>query len=168
MYTGGRDGLVLSWDLGMPLKRRTRRYGIPETSELRRTVGTWEIMTGWADDIIEEEAEDDEYRSDGDILGDVQDHSGRSRRRLKALNPAEMLYEEQWETDMDLFQPGKAGFVNFRFQVLVIYRIHLRFLNSVRAYRLIRTGSTICCYATTIRPASLRCEMQHSLSDSAS
>ena len=115
MYTGGRDGLVLSWDLGIPLKRRTRRYGIPETSELRRTVGTWEIMTGWADDIIEEEAEDDEYRSDGDILGDVQDHSGRSRRRLKALNPAEMPYEEQWETDMDLFQPGKAGFVGFSF-----------------------------------------------------
>ncbi len=71
-------------------------------------------MTGWADDIIEEETEDEEYRSDGDILGDVQDSSGRlSRRRMNVLNPTEIPYEEQWETDMDLFTPGKAGFLGF-------------------------------------------------------
>ncbi|KAI0094173.1 hypothetical protein BDY19DRAFT_6668 [Irpex rosettiformis] len=109
LYTGGRDGLVLSWDLGIPLRKRAKRYGVPEHSELRRAVGTWEIMTGWAGDIIEEEAEDDEYRSDGDILGDVQDSSGRNRRKFKSLNPTEIPYEEQWETDMDLFQSGKIS-----------------------------------------------------------
>ncbi|KAI0749013.1 hypothetical protein BC629DRAFT_122493 [Irpex lacteus] len=110
LYTGGRDRLVLSWDLGISLKKRERRYGVPESNEMRRTVGRWEIMTGWADDIIEEETEDEEYRSDGDILGDMQDSSGRlRRRRVNVLNPMEIPYEEQWETDLDLFTPGKTS-----------------------------------------------------------
>jgi WD repeat-containing protein 48 len=27
LYTGGRDGLLCSWELGLPTKRRKRRYG---------------------------------------------------------------------------------------------------------------------------------------------
>ena len=53
LYTGGRDGMAISWDLGVPMKRRAQRYGYTGRS-LRR----WEVMTNWADDIIEEEEED--------------------------------------------------------------------------------------------------------------
>ncbi|RPD67758.1 WD40 repeat-like protein [Lentinus tigrinus ALCF2SS1-7] len=99
LYTGGRDGLVISWDLGIPMKRRAQRYGVTGQS-LRR----WEVMTNWADDIIEEEAEEgDEYRSDGDVLGEV---TGKTRRRIP--QDSAIPYEEQWETDMDAYHALKS------------------------------------------------------------
>ncbi|RPD52275.1 WD40 repeat-like protein [Lentinus tigrinus ALCF2SS1-6] len=99
LYTGGRDGLVISWDLGIPMKRRAQRYGVAGQS-LRR----WEVMTNWADDIIEEEAEEgDEYRSDGDVLGEV---TGKTRRRIP--QDSAIPYEEQWETDMDAYHALKS------------------------------------------------------------
>ncbi len=65
-------------------------------------------MTGWADDIVEEDTEDgEELRSDGDILGDVQVNTGGRRRRQGT--EAEIPFEEQWETDMEAFLPGKVS-----------------------------------------------------------
>lgn len=110
LYSGGRDGLVVSWDLNIPMRSRTQRYGILEDG-MRRSVGQWEIMTGWADEVDEDENEDaEELRSDGDVLGDVQDSSGRRRRRRPRLEDG-IPYEEQWETDLDVFQPGQASVV---------------------------------------------------------
>lgn len=86
------------------MKRRAERYGVCD-NELRRSVGRWEIMTGWADDILEEEGEEDEGRSDGDILGDVQENGVKRRRKPDT----EIPYEEQWETDLDTFQSGKVS-----------------------------------------------------------
>ncbi len=61
-------------------------------------------MTNWADDVIEEEAEEgDEYRSDGDVLGDV---TGKARRRIP--QDSAIPYEEEWETDMDAYQALKV------------------------------------------------------------
>jgi WD repeat-containing protein 48 len=110
LYTGGRDGLVISWDLGIPLKRRERRAESDSEGRLRRTVGRWEIMTGWADDVIDEEAEDAEERSvgDGDILGDVTQNVGR-RWKHKSGNDSPLPYEQQWETDVEAFTPGKVS-----------------------------------------------------------
>ena len=108
LYSGGRDGLVLSWDLNIPMKQRMQRYGVWEDG-MRRSVGQWEIMTGWADEVEEDENEDaEEMRSDGDILGEVQDSSGRRRRRRPRPEDG-IPYEEQWETDVDAFQPGQAS-----------------------------------------------------------
>lgn len=61
----------------------------------------WEVLTGWADDAIEEEGEDD-YRptSDGDILGEVN-----YRRHRMPEKSAELPYEYQWETDLTTFKP---------------------------------------------------------------
>ena len=98
LYTGGRDGLVIAWDLGVSMKRRAQRYGVTGRS-LRR----WEVMTNWADDIIEEAEEGDEYRSDGDVLGEV---TGKARRRIP--DDQSIPYEEEWETDMDAYQALKA------------------------------------------------------------
>lgn len=98
LYTGGRDGLVIAWDLGVPMKRRAHRYGITG-----RSLKRWEIMTNWADDIIEEEEEGEEYRSDGDVLGEV---TGKARRRIPS--DRSIPYEEQWETDTDAYQAHKV------------------------------------------------------------
>ena len=63
-------------------------------------------MTNWADDVIEEEAEEgDEYRSDGDVLGEV---TGKARRRIPQDNA--IPYEEQWETDIDAYQALKVRY----------------------------------------------------------
>ncbi|PIL26820.1 transporter [Ganoderma sinense ZZ0214-1] len=99
LYTGGRDGMAIAWDLGVPTMRRGQRYGYAG-----RGMRRWEVMTNWADDVIEEEAEEgDGYRSDGDVLGEV---TGRARRRIPTDNA--IPYEEQWETDMDAYQALKA------------------------------------------------------------
>ncbi|KAJ6581489.1 hypothetical protein B0H19DRAFT_1115437 [Mycena capillaripes] len=93
LYSAGRDGLVLSWDLGLPLRPRA-----PSDAPLRR--GRWETLTGWADDAIDEEAEEADERptSDGDILGDVTALSAR-RRRPSAVR--DLPHEEQWEMNPD-------------------------------------------------------------------
>jgi WD repeat-containing protein 48 len=110
LYTGGRDGLVISWDLGMPMKRRERKAESDSEGHLRRRVGRWEIMTGWGDDVIDEEAEDGEGSvGDGDILGDVTQSGGR-RLRHKSRGDSPIPYEQQWETDLEAFTPGKVSY----------------------------------------------------------
>jgi WD repeat-containing protein 48 len=103
LYSGGRDGLIMAWDLGLPMKKRKLRE---ETESVRRD-GRWEIMTGWADDAIDEEGEDgdDRVQSDGDILGDVS----ASTRRRRRTNSKAIPYEHQWETDLAAFKPGKVS-----------------------------------------------------------
>lgn len=91
LYSGGRDGLVLSWDLGLPMRRRT-----PPDTPTRR--GRWEALTGWADDAIDEEGEEMDERptSDGDVLGEV---TASAARRRAPNGIRELPYEEQWEMD---------------------------------------------------------------------
>jgi WD repeat-containing protein 48 len=98
LYSGGRDGLIMSWDLGARMKKRKGPDG---KNEARRR-GRWEVMTGWDDEGLDEETDDAEERlvSDGDVLGDVT-----ARRRPTSL-ASEIPYERQWETDMSAFQPG--------------------------------------------------------------
>lgn len=107
LYSGGRDGMVIGWDLGIPMRRRAQRYGVAADG-MSRSVGRWEIMTGWADEVAEDEDELEDPRSDGDVLGDVQDINGRGRRRRPRPEDG-IPWEEQWETDLEAFQPGKAS-----------------------------------------------------------
>lgn len=87
--------MVISWDLGVPLKRRTHRYGGTGQSSRR-----WELMTNWADDVIEEEIDEvEELRSDGDVLGEVT----RTRRRALTVDQS-IPFEERWETDLEAFE----------------------------------------------------------------
>ncbi|KAI0321741.1 hypothetical protein OF83DRAFT_1161620 [Amylostereum chailletii] len=104
LYSGGRDGLVIAWDLGIPMKPLKR-----STSTLSAPISStrWEYMTGWGDDIIEEEMEEEDILSDGDILGDVKG-SARRRRPSVSSNGA-ISYEGQWLTDLDAFRPGSSS-----------------------------------------------------------
>lgn len=102
LYSGGRDGLIMSWDLGLRMKKKN----VKTESEQTRRDGRWETMTGWADDAIDEEGEDeDRQQSDGDILGDVTANASRQRK----LDSNAIPYEYQWETDLAAFKPGKVS-----------------------------------------------------------
>lgn len=104
MYSGGRDGIVLSWDLAIPMRRRK----VKEMDRLRRLGGRWETMTGWADDVIDEEAEEADERptSDGDILGYATASATRRRRPTKSDS---LPLEQQWETDLEAVKYGKVS-----------------------------------------------------------
>ncbi|TFK31745.1 WD40-repeat-containing domain protein [Crucibulum laeve] len=102
LYTAGRDGQIISWELCIPMKKRKVIRNGDET--LRS--GRWEVITGWANDSIDEETEDEERLvSDGDVLGEVT--SNLSQRRQRAVSKAgEIPHEKQWETDLSTFTPG--------------------------------------------------------------
>jgi WD repeat-containing protein 48 len=110
LYTGGRDGLVMSWDLGIPMKRKPAPSADGDSVYTRdhRAVGRWEVLTGWADDIVDDESEDLDERPtlDGDVLGDVSPVS--SRRKWAARWKVDRLPEDQWETDLEAFKPGNV------------------------------------------------------------
>ncbi|TFK51249.1 WD40 repeat-like protein [Heliocybe sulcata] len=106
LYTGGRDGLVISWELGVQTRKRARRYGMTSDGQ-RRSTARWEMLTGWADDVIEEEEEEEVVR-DGDVLGEVKESIAWRRKRPQSQN-GEMSYEEQWEMDTEAFESGKPS-----------------------------------------------------------
>ena len=87
LYTGSRDGQVISWDLGLALRPRQN------PSSRRYRAARWETLTGMAD--AGEETEEEERR-DGDILGDVKESGGRKRR--SSIHD-HISYEHQWELD---------------------------------------------------------------------
>ena len=101
LYSGGRDGLIMSWDLGLPLRRRK----LKDIGNNRRNRAKWEDLTGWGDDVIDEETDDDERpTSDGDVLGEVTNNFDKRRRATAASG--EPPYERQWETDLSNFETG--------------------------------------------------------------
>lgn len=145
LYSGGRDGLIMSWDLGLPMKKRKLKA---ETEQMRRD-GRWEIMTGWADDAIDEEAEDGEDRlqSDGDILGEVTANASRRRKTDSKTIP----YEHQWETDLGAFKSGKVGLLFLSiFRPNAVVHVPSR-ANFGNVYRPTQTGSMISCCAIIIK-----------------
>ncbi|KAL4067662.1 hypothetical protein J3A83DRAFT_4543660 [Scleroderma citrinum] len=104
LYTGGRDGQVISWDLGLPFQRR-RSSDLPLVQATR-----WERLTGMADETLVVVEGEEEYR-DGDILGDVKESGGR---KWKDRNEARtgLPFEHRWELDLDA--PGFNPHAHFR------------------------------------------------------
>ncbi|KAH7906359.1 WD40-repeat-containing domain protein, partial [Hygrophoropsis aurantiaca] len=91
LYTGGRDGLVMSWDLGLPLRKKQKSNLVHGRKD------RWELMTGMADEILDE-VDEEEERRDGDILGDVKTNNGRRRRSSVGQ---EIPFESRWEMESD-------------------------------------------------------------------
>ncbi|KAI8976307.1 hypothetical protein BD414DRAFT_539301 [Trametes punicea] len=82
-------------------------------------------MTNWADDVIEEEAEDaDELRSDGDILGEV---TPKTHKRIP--KDTTIPYEEQWEIDVDALQSSKPHPPTAQFRQAV--QLHSDWINDI-------------------------------------
>lgn len=126
LYSGGRDGMVVGWDLGIPMKARKPQ----EFSSSSRKGGRWEVMTGWADDVIDEEAEDGDERvvSDGDVLGDVTGPQPR------ASTKSDMVQEPLWETDVTMYRPGTVRALNYDVLKTHIFAQHSQFRQCAQAH----------------------------------
>jgi len=61
-------------------------------------------MTNWADDIIEEETDEEEIRSDGDVLGEV---TGKAKKKVASVQH-DIPVEEQWEIDAEALETHKV------------------------------------------------------------
>ncbi|EIN04141.1 WD40 repeat-like protein [Punctularia strigosozonata HHB-11173 SS5] len=99
LYTAGRDGMVIAWDLGVPMRPRA-----PAPPDFKPR---WEAMTGWADEGAEEdEAELDEtLGTSGDVLGEVTAGLRTRRRRFSSARGEEpMPVEERWEADVAMYE----------------------------------------------------------------
>ncbi|KAI0294110.1 hypothetical protein B0F90DRAFT_1758645 [Multifurca ochricompacta] len=121
LYTGGRDGLVIAWDLNIPMKRRTFKTDSPH-----RSSSHWELITGWSDDVIDETLDEDkDQRSDGDILGDVKGSAKRRRPSSATVSSGSTPFEHQWVPDADALRPGRPS--TFRQAV----QIHSDWVNDI-------------------------------------
>ena len=104
LYTGGRDGLVIAWDLNIPMRKLACAGDVPRPSSTR-----WELVTGWIDPIIDDlPDEDEDMRSDGDILGEVRGSARRRKLSSVAASSGSIPFEHMWELDVDTFRPGQV------------------------------------------------------------
>ena len=102
LYTGGRDGLIIAWDLNIPTRQRVHKH-----DAIRRSSTRWELITGWGDEIVDDALDEDkDIRSDGDILGEVKGSSRRRGLSSARTAPGSIPFEHQWEGDIDAFRPG--------------------------------------------------------------
>ena len=105
--------MIMAWDLGMPMKRRSYRYGAFAQSGTRR-LGRWEKLTrDEEDDSLYEEDDDEEdfLTSDGDVLGDVLESGGRRGSRYRAKQD-DIPFEQRWELDTSRVEPGQVRYIN--------------------------------------------------------
>lgn len=117
LYSGGRDGLLMAWDLHLPMKPRASRYGARAAFARGNTssrVGRWDVLTRDEDDenAIYEEDDDDHWphTSDGDVLGDVPNSAG-GRGRHYFVDGDEIPFEQKWEFDLAEYEPGQVWFI---------------------------------------------------------
>jgi len=102
LYTGGRDGMVISWDLHLPTRQRPIKPSKPQK-------GRWEMLTGWGDNWYDDGEEDDTENepsvgTDGDVLGDVTASVRKRRKSSVASNN-----EDYWELDLGGFTPEQVN-----------------------------------------------------------
>ncbi|KAH9987605.1 hypothetical protein BJV74DRAFT_841112 [Russula compacta] len=105
LYSGGRDGLVIAWDLHMPMRKRAFNSDVAHQSSTR-----WELLTGWVDLVADDTLDDDQdMRSDGDILGDVKGSARRRKLSNAAPTGGSTPFEHRWEPAVDSFRPGQSS-----------------------------------------------------------
>ena len=90
LYTGGRDGLVAGWELGVGMERRpTHRYGYEHGG--RRGWVRWNELGGGDDDEEEDDYDDEEGDRSNRDEADQPDGD----------DPQRIPYEQRWEVKQD-------------------------------------------------------------------
>lgn len=91
LYSGARDGLVCSWELNVPHKRR--RGGRYEIQPGRGSRVKWEKVGDGAEFFEEDEDESDDDESGERDSSDDEEEAGKPR--------GEVPYEDRWEVDAE-------------------------------------------------------------------
>jgi WD repeat-containing protein 48 len=98
--------MVIAWELGIKMKQRTGELADlveGDGSQGARRRRKWEAITGWDDDSIDED-DDEQPPLAGDILGEVSRTRKRANTALSSVhldNGSEVPYEDRWEPDED-------------------------------------------------------------------
>ncbi|SCV71380.1 BQ2448_2968 [Microbotryum intermedium] len=94
LYTGARDGLLCSWELDLPVKKRRKRYGQPTVDP---EDDDYDQLGGGSDDDVEAERRDPTESEENGIL-DLDD--------LDSLNRSVSVQEAQKRARSDSFRRG--------------------------------------------------------------
>lgn len=115
MYTGGRDGLVAGWEVGIKLKRRSKPRWSRSSSRSKRV--DWERLedgAAWDEEAVYE-GEDTDVDSDGEGSSRSSSEEGEEAVNLMGENERwskverpyrhrrrEVIpFEDRWEVDKD-------------------------------------------------------------------
>lgn len=108
LYSGGRDGLIASWELNIPHRRRRGgRYELPPG---RGNRVKWERIGDGAE-FWDEEDEDDGFEESDEILSsedEFNDEGGLGGGRRRS-SKGEVPYEDRWEVDKSAITDSKVS-----------------------------------------------------------
>lgn len=106
LYSGGRDGLIASWELNVPHRRRKGgRYEIPAG---RGSRVKWERIGDGAE-FWDDEDEEDGFEESDDILSSDDDEGGWGAEGKRRSSKGEVPYEDRWEVDKAALSQVKVG-----------------------------------------------------------
>jgi len=115
------------------MRKRTHNSDAPQPSGTR-----WDLVTGWIDPVVNDPLEDEDMRSDGDILGDVRGSARCRKLSSVTATSGSIPFEYMWEPDVDAFRPGVRH--TFLIYALSIDLLFLSLPRSVRPLRYTLTG----------------------------
>lgn len=151
LYSAGRDGLVIAWELGAPTKPRRRDHRESPTARHSQRRGDWKAMTGWDDDqdLSDEESSSSGGASaldltEGVIIDDIHGSNPHAATSSRAGFSQSIPYEQRWQIDSDHID----GIELVRLMSMLLHRQFTKMIpcsihHSVNAFNLIMTGSTI-------------------------
>lgn len=121
LYSTGRDGMLISYDLGLPMVRRPPN---------RKESGRWEHITGWADLDEDEFSGQQDWGADGDVLGDVTAKQSSSHTA--------QIPGREWEIDPTGLKSGHP--TRFRQSA----QMHTDWINDIALCNYNQTGQNSC------------------------
>lgn len=153
LYSAGRDGLVIAWELRTPTKlRRRERRESPATQHIRRR-GNWKAMTGWDED---QDLSDEESPSNGQssaldlnegVLDGMYDAAPRATTSSRNALPKSIPYEQRWQVDSDRIddiEPVRLTSILSRFILLKRTLQHSSFRQCVQSHNDWINDITLC------------------------
>lgn len=162
LYTGARDGLVASWDLGLPTKRRTWRYGVPRRHESVDADEDDSDEEALDDDAIDEEDDEGDDASWQQLnaldLNSIDHRNGSGppqrtnapprrrrgsadtarRREQKSQQAPAIPYEHEWEIDQSSLPEVELPPGSFRQGI----QSHTDWINDMVLVNYNRTGAS--------------------------
>jgi WD repeat-containing protein 48 len=153
LYSAGRDGLVIAWELGAPTKPRRREPREPPATGRVRRRGDWKAMTGWDEDqdLSDEESISTDEASALDLnegfLDGMYNSAPRATSSPRTALSKSIPYEQRWQIDSDRIddiEPVRLTFILSRFIPLKKFLQHSSFRQCVQSHNDWINDITLC------------------------